>query len=117
MLGHAVDLKAVVDRTRDIGYPGGAELLAFSDAVIGPDLAELDKARTALAEALGPAAVTAASIIAASFTKNDRVANGTGIPAEPRMMEGAEDIREMLGLWKFRSAVNTSRHMPEGQAV
>ena len=117
MLGHEVDLKAIIDRQRDIGFPGGSELLAFSDALLGPDVAELDKARTALNDSLGPAAVSAASTIAATFTKNDRVANGTGIPAEPRMMEGAEDIREMLGLWNFKSAVNTSRHLPEGQAV
>ncbi|MBO20883.1 MAG: hypothetical protein CMM26_00690 [Rhodospirillaceae bacterium] len=114
MLGHDLDLKAVVDRDVDIKYPGGAELLAFSDAVLGSDVAQLDRARDALANALSPAAVAGASIIAASFTKNDRVANGTGIPAEPRMIEGAEDIREMLGLWNFRSAVNTARHLPEG---
>ena len=117
MFGHEVDLKAIVDRQLDINFPGGSELLAFSDAILGPDLAELDKARSTLEVSLGPAAISAASIIAATFTKNDRVANGTGIPAEPRMMEGAEDIREMLGLWNFRSAVNTSRHLPEGEAV
>jgi len=74
----------------------------------------LDTARTNLEQTLGAAAVTAASSIAASFSKNDRVANGSGIPAEPRMMDGAEDIREMLGLKKFRSAINTYRHLPEG---
>ena len=30
------------------------------------------------------------------------------------MMDGAEDIREMLGLKNFRSAINTYRHLPEG---
>ena len=117
MLGHEVDLQAIVDRQLDIRFPGGSELLAFSDALLGSDVAELDKARTALEDSLGPAAVSGASIIAATFTKNDRVANGTGIPAEPRMMEGAEDIRELLGLWNFRSAVNSSRPLSEGQAV
>jgi len=117
LFGHEVNLKAIVDRQLDINFPGGSELLAFSDAVLGADLAELDKARSALEASLGPAAISAASIIAASFTKNDRIANGTGIPAEPRMMEGAEDIREMLGLWNFKSAVNTSRHLPGRQAV
>jgi hypothetical protein len=100
-----------VDRQLDLNFPGGKELLAFSDALLGPDLALLDKARTALKDSLGPAAVSAASIVAATFTKNDRIANGTGIPAEPRMMEGGEDIRELLELKNFRSAVNTYRHM------
>jgi hypothetical protein len=105
-------LKAVIDTALDIGFPGGNQLLAFADALFGPDAGALAKARAALQESLGPAAVTAASIIAASFTKNDRVANCTGIPAEPRMFNGAEDIREMLGLREFKSARNTYRHLP-----
>ena len=100
-----------MDRELDINFPGGSELLAFSDAILGSDPAELDKARNVLAKSLGPAAVSAASIIAATFTKNDRIANGTGIPAEPRMMDGSDDIRELLGLKKFKSAINTYRHM------
>ena len=98
----------------DIGFPGGKELLEFSNTLLGANVSELNTARRNIEQTLGPAAVTAASSIAASFSKNDRVANGSGIPAEPRMMDGAEDIREMLGLKKFRSAINTYRHLPEG---
>tara|TARA_A100001011_G_scaffold259928_2_gene268379 strand:- start:448 stop:753 length:306 start_codon:yes stop_codon:yes gene_type:complete len=101
----------LIDREIDIGFPGGAELLAFSDALLGPKKSELDEARLALSKSLGPASVSAASIIAATFTKNDRIANGTGIPAEPRMMEGNDDIRELLGIKKYKSATNTYRHM------
>jgi len=104
----------LIDTQLDIGFPGGKELLVFSNALLGSNIAELEKARAALEKTLGPAAVTAASSIAASFSKNDRVANGSGIPAEPRMMDGAEDIRKMLGLKQFRSAVNTYKHLPEG---
>jgi len=104
----------LINTQLDIGLPGGKELLEFSTALLGSHTGELDTARTNLEQTLGAAAVTAASSIAASFSKNDRVANGSGIPAEPRMMEGAEDIREMLGLKKFRSAINTYRHLPEG---
>ena len=98
----------------DISFPGGKELLEFSSTLLGDNVGELNTARRNLEQTLGRAAVTAASSIAASFSKNDRVANGSGIPAEPRMMDGAEDIREMLGLKKFRSAINTYRHLPEG---
>lgn len=112
-MGLDVNLKAVVDTALDIEFPGGNELLAFADALLGPDPAALDAARETLEKNLGPAAVTAASIIAATFTKNDRVANGTGIPAEPRMFNGAKDIRDLLGLRNFRSAANTFRHMAE----
>jgi hypothetical protein len=101
----------LIDRELDIGFPGGNELLNFSDALLGSEKSELDTARLALSKSLGAAAVSAAAIIAATFTKNDRVANGTGIPAEPRMMEGNDDIRELLGLNNYKSAINTYRHM------
>ena len=90
--------------------PGGALLLAFADAVIGPDRATLDAARSALAEGLGPAAVPAAAAIAANFSKNDRIANGAGIPLDAMILNVTEDIREQLGLNEYRSAVNTYRH-------
>ena len=47
-------------------------MLAFSDALLGTKRSELDEARLALAKSLGPEAVSAASIIAATFTKNDQ---------------------------------------------
>ncbi len=94
--------------------PGGELLLAFSDAVLGADPAALDSARSALAEELGPAAVSAAAAVAANFTKNDRIANGLGIPIDAIAMAGHEDLREQLGLNDFRSAVNTFRHLAAG---
>jgi hypothetical protein len=94
----------------DTGVPGGDLLLAFADAVIGNDPAALDRARTALAEGLSPAAVSAAAAVAANFTKNDRIANGLGIPIDAIAMEGHKDLREQLGLNDYRSAVNTFRH-------
>ena len=96
-----------------IGVPGGDELLAFAEAVIAPDRAALDKARTALAETLGPPAISAAAAIAANFTKNDRIANGCGIPVDPLVLKATKDIREQLGLNNFRSAENTFRHYTE----
>lgn len=108
-----INIEALIRPGLDIGVPGGDLLLAFADAVIGPDRAALDQARDALAAGLGPAAVPAAASIAANFTKNDRIANGLGIPVEPMMLKGADDIREKLGLNDFRSAVNTFRHFPE----
>ena len=94
--------------------PGGELLLAFADAVIGADPAALDSARSALAEELGPAAVSAAAAVAANSTKNDRIANGLGIPVDAIAMAGHEDLREQLGLNDFRSAVNTFRHAAAG---
>ncbi len=86
-------------------------MLAYSDTVIGPDLGALKEARDALANTLGPAAVSAAAAIAANFSKNDRIANGLGIPVDPIVLKGTEELRELLGLNEFRSAVNTFRHI------
>ena len=94
----------------EIGVPGGALLLAFADAIIGTDRAALDAARSALAEGLGPAAVPAAAAIAANFSKNDRIANGAGIPVDDMVLKVTGDIREQLGLNDYRSAFNTFRH-------
>ncbi|MBT5939779.1 MAG: hypothetical protein HOG95_07605 [Rhodospirillaceae bacterium] len=106
------NLEALVNPDVESGVAGGKELLAFSDAVIGPDRATLDNARAALAETLGAAAVPAAAAIAATFSKNDRIANGCGIPADPLILKLTKDFREQIGLNDFRSAVNTFKHFP-----
>ena len=96
----------------DSGVPGGAELLIFSEALIGADSRALDAARTALENVLGAAAIPAASAVAANFSKNDRIANGLGIPHDPVMVKATKDIREQLGLDNFRSAINTLKYFP-----
>ena len=99
-----------MDPDQDIGVPGGAELLAFAEAVISADAQALDKARNALSQTLGPNAISAASAIAANFTKNDRIANGCGIPVDPIALKASVDIRDQLGINDYRSAINTFRH-------
>jgi hypothetical protein len=61
---------------------------------------------------LGTTAVPAAAAIAATFSKNDRIANGCGIPADPLILKLTKDFRGQLGLDDFRSAVNTFKHFP-----
>ena len=106
-------MAALLDPDRDSGVPGGREILAFADAVIGPDRAALDRARRNLADSLGPAAVPAAAAIAATFTKNDRIANGSGIPSELRMLRNSKEIRAELGINDYRSSANTFKHYPD----
>jgi len=107
MIDLEFDIEALVNPTLEIGVDGGRVLLGFADALLGPDLAELNRARAALAAELGAAAVAAASIIAGNFTKNDRIANGIGIPSDPMFVEKTADFRERLGLLEYRSAKNT----------
>lgn len=90
--------------------PGGSELLEFAEAIISTDRARLDAARRSLAERLSPATVTGASAIAGNFSKNDRIANALGIPADLKNTESAREIRAKLGLDEFKSARNTLRH-------
>ena len=97
----------MVDPSLEIGVEGGAELLAFADALLSTDAPALDDARQALDDRLGPAAVAAASIIAANFSKNDRIANGIGIPMDRHSLEATREVREALGLNDYRSAVNS----------
>ena len=101
--------EALVRPELDSGVPAGDLLLAFAEAIIGTDVA--DAARAALADALSPAAVVGASAVAGNFSKNDRVANGIGIPIDDMVFKGTEDLREQLGLNDYKSAVNTFRHL------
>ena len=103
------NLEALVRPELDSGVDGGRELLDFSEAVLEVDLDELERAREALAQRLGPAAVSAAAIIAGNFSKNDRIANGIGIPADPMFLKGSADFAQHLGLHEFRSARNSLR--------
>ncbi len=88
-------------------------MLIFSDAILGQDPSHLNDARDELHDKLGPKAVVAAAAVAATFSKNDRAANASGIPSELRMLRNSKDIRHALDLNSFRSAANTKKHYPE----
>ena len=101
------NILGLVDREVEIGVDGGNALANFADAVLGEDLDRLNQARAGVQAELGPAAVSAAAIIAGNFSKNDRIANAIGIPAESHVIKGSEDFREALGINAFRSARNS----------
>jgi hypothetical protein len=94
----------------DSGVPHGRMLSDFCDALVEADVAALTAARKAVVAALGPAAVVAASAVAANFTKNDRLANGLGIPIDDLMFKTTIELRAELGLNSYPSAANTFRH-------
>ena len=106
---------AILDVNEDTGKAAAASIggLFIPTDVTDPQsvAAALDTARAALAEALGPEAIAGASAIAGNFTKNDRVANALGIPVDPPVLKGTEDLREQLGLNDYASAWNTFRHI------
>ena len=110
LLNLPVNLRALVDPSVDPGVPGGRELVAFTDAITGTDLARLDEAREALIAVLGRAAVMPAAIICANFSRNDRLANGMGIPLDAPMMAATADLRAELGINDYASAANSLGH-------
>lgn len=103
----SVNLKAVADSTVKSRIENGEALLAFADAVSGPDHAAIIGARAGLLECMGPGALVQASAIAANFSMNDRAANAIGIQMEAMFLDGSEDYRLSLGLNDFPSARNT----------
>ena len=101
------NLKGLVDPAADSGVAAGASIVEFVDALLGADEGRLSRARAALEASLGPAGVTAVSVVAANFSKNDRIANATGIPLEAMFVRGSEDFRADLGVDGFASAKNS----------
>ena len=87
----------------EVGVVHGKLLLAFADAVVGDDNAELDRVRVALVEELGEAAFVDAAATAASFNSVVRIADATGIPIEEYKKDPTREILNDLGVKDFSS--------------
>ncbi len=102
--GDAYDFQSVngeaVDRS---GVPHADLLIDYAEAVTGDDPDRLIRARTAIAETLGPAALVDSAGVAAIFQAVVRIADATGIPLEEYKAEITEDVREELGINDFPS--------------
>jgi hypothetical protein len=105
--GENLDLRGMVDSSVPVKLPDGDVLVAFVDALLGRDAAALDVARGVLLDRLGEGGLTATASIAANFSRNDRIANATGIPLEGEFVAQSEDFREALGINAFASARNS----------
>ena len=101
------ELRGLADPAVPIGVENCRALVGFTDALLGDDIPALDAARNALIGAMSEDALVGASIIAANFSKNDRIANAIGIPLEPDMVEQSEDFRDTLGINGYSSAANS----------
>ncbi len=110
--GFEADLRAIGKSGFDSGVPRGAELVAFSEAVLGRDATRLDAARDALAAAMGPAAVTDAAAVAGNFQMMDRIANGCGIALDALYEKPTRRYRKDLNMDAFPSAANSPDAAP-----
>jgi alkylhydroperoxidase family enzyme len=105
-----VDLSAVNGEAEgNAGVAHGAELLAFVEAVMGAEEAELAPARERLRAVLRPEAFVDACAVIGAFNVVDRIADSTGIPLDAGMLGMSAEVRAELDLERFGSSANTPR--------
>ena len=91
----------------DSGVDHGAELVAFAEAVVGADEAELERARKELLAAAGPQALVDAAAVAGNFQRMVRIADGAGIPLDGVLDVMSVHLRDELDLRRYGSAAHT----------
>jgi hypothetical protein len=100
--GEEIDLNSVIgDGGGDVGVAHGDLLLAFSDAVVANDDAELDRLRREVLDVLGEEALVDAAGTVASFNAVVRIADASGIPIDDFKAGPAREILDDLGLQDF----------------
>jgi alkylhydroperoxidase family enzyme len=103
-----VDMAAVNGEAGDDGnVEHGAKLVAFTEAVMRGDDAELAKTRDALRAVLTPQAFVDTCAVIGAFNVVDRIADATGIPLDAPMAALSAELRADLDLTRFRSSANT----------
>ena len=106
MTGTVVDVAAVNGGSEtDAGVEHGADLLAFTEAIMRGAPATLERER--LRQVLSPESFVDVVALIGAFNVVDRIADATGIPLDPAMDAISKDVREELGLARFASAANT----------
>jgi len=106
--GTKIDLSSVHGAPKgDAGIAHAAELVAFTEAVMGADEAALESARKSLRAVLTPAEFVDTCAIVGAFNVVDRIADSTGIPLDDAMQVLSEDVRKELDLSRFASSANT----------
>jgi hypothetical protein len=94
MSGTEVDLAAVNDGTVESGVAYGAELLAYTDAVMSRDAEAIAKTRDDLGAKVGDRGVVDTAAVISMFNVVDRVADATGIPIDDGF---TRDLRYSIG--------------------
>jgi len=87
----------------DSQIAGGNVLLRFTDAAL-TNLDDLQAARDAVLDELGPAKLVDAAGVIGNFQRMVRIADSTGIPVDGRMAEMSADVRDQLHLNELPSA-------------
>ena len=102
--GEDLDLNSVIGTGNGtVGVAHEGLLLAYAEAVLGDDEAELGRARAALVAEMGEDALVDAAGTVASFNSIVRVADATGIPIEDFKEDAAREILDDLGMEDFHT--------------
>ena len=102
--GTPADISAIADGEGDAGLPHGAELVAFTTAAAGVDVAALAAARAALVACAGQEFMIDAAAVLANFEMMTRVADGTGARFPEAGTDHRAAISEKLNINDFTSA-------------
>jgi hypothetical protein len=108
MSGSEIDLSPVRGESGESGVHFGAELIAYTEAVMGGDPSAIAASREAVQARLGAEGVADSAAVMAMFNVVDRVADATGIPIDPGV---AHDMRYAIG-----SELGMSHLTPEKRA-
>lgn len=106
--GTAVDMRAVNGEVSgDGGVAHAAELVAFTEAVMGGDDDAVAATREVLRAVVTAEAFVDACAVIGAFNVVDRIADSTGIPLDDMMAAMTTELRADLDLARFRSSSNT----------
>jgi hypothetical protein len=100
----AVTQDAALDAS---GVPDADVLVAFTEAMVVAEPAQLGEARERLRARMGWKVVVDAAAVASNFERMVRIADATGIPLDTPVEILTRDIRGVLGVDRFGSAANT----------
>lgn len=99
--GYQIEIAAVADPSLDSGVPGSSVLLGLVDAFLLGDESAMSKARSAVVHELGDEAFIDAAAVFGNFEMMNRIAEGTGIPVAPQIIERESETMQALGLYEI----------------
>ena len=109
--GKHYDIRATTTDGVASGVDQGELLVDYSNAVMAPDEALLDKLRGEVRAAVGDAGFTEAAATAANFNQMDRIADSTGIPSDVAIRATMAELGQELGTVNFASAKSTLQRL------
>lgn len=96
-LEHQINLKGLTDPSIDLGVPGGRELVGLVDAFVTDG--DQEGAREAVIDMLGFEAFVDSAAVFGNFEMMNRIAEGSGIPIPPQLVEREDQMMKTLGLY------------------